>query len=228
VKYLLLLLSLYGSTNLFAQHTPQEIKKLKISRILKNQSTAGTKEVDKYDTRYDQYGNETATYIGGEQYSKIVYTYTNDGKIIKAVEYSNDQMTDPSFISDYTYAADGSYTMKKKNMNFPTFDYAWYDKDGRLLKTKAGDAAEEIYTYDVTGKLLSIKSAPGTTEDIVDFKYLYDAKGRRIKEISAGSYPWTRTYTYDAKGILLKCVTISTEEGVKTTMTDSYKYEFWK
>ena len=88
---------------------------------------------------------------------------------------------------------------------------------------------EEFYTYDVTGKLVSIKTKPGTTEgDIADFKYVYNTKGQLIKEVSAGSYPWTRTYTYDAKGILLKVVTVSSEEAITTKTTDTYKYEFWK
>ncbi len=137
--------------------------------------------------------------------------------------------TDIASSTVFTYNADGSSAAKITHTSFNAVEYKWYDKDGRLTKTISLENVEEFYLYDATGKLISIKPKPGTTEgDIADFVYTYNTKGQRIKEISGGSYPWTRTYTYDAKGILLKRVTVSSEEGVTTIITDTYKYEFWK
>ena len=229
MKYFLPLLCLFLSAQLYAQHTPQEIKKFKISKILRNQASNGTTGVDHYDTRYDKHGNETATYIDGVIYTKFVYEYGKDGKPIKATEYSSEETNDPSFVYDYIYNTDGSYTVKNTHMGFTVFSYEWYDKDGRVIKTKNSSDIEELYTYDAAGKLLSIKTKPGVSaDDATDLTYVYNAKGQRIKEISSAAYPGTRTYSYDARGILSKVVTVYSQDGKKVTLTDTYKYEFWK
>jgi YD repeat-containing protein len=230
MKQFLPLLCLVFSTSLIAQHNAQEIKQLKISKILYQSVTSDSKNVEKYDTRYDKNGNETAGYIDGEQLSKYDNQYNGAGKLTKIIDYAMPGApTEIASSTVYTYQEDGSSTSKTTHNGFNSVEYKWYDKDGRLIKTTSADNVEEFYTYNASGKLLTIKTAPGITQgDIADFKYVYNAKGQRTKEISGGSYPWTRTYTYDAKGILIKRVTVSSEEGVTTTTTDTYKYEFWK
>ena len=231
MRQFLLPLCLLISGILNAQHSPQEIKQFKISKIIKQSvSSDAPTNIEKYDTRYDRNGNETAGYIDGTQYTKYVNQYDESGRLIKIIDYSMPGPgTEIASASVFTYNTDGSSTSKTTHPSFNTIEYKWYDKNGRITKTKSAENIEELYTYDAGGKLISIKTKPGTTEgDIADFKYVYNAKGQRIKEISGGSYPWTRTYTYDAKGILLKRITVSSEEGVTTKTTDTYKYEFWK
>ena len=230
MKLFLLPLCLVISGIINAQHNPQEIKQFKISKILKSSVSSDSKTVEKYDTRYDKNGNETAGYIDGEQYTKYANQYDETGRLEKTIDYSMPGSgTEIASSTIYTYNADGSSTAKTSHTSFNTTAYKWFDKNGRITKTMSAEKIEEFYTYDATGKLVSIKTKPGTTEgDIADFKYVYNTKGQRIKEVSAGSYPWTRTYTYDAKGILLKVVTVSSEEGITTKTTDTYKYEFWK
>lgn len=230
MRNLLLLLFCLPAITMLAQHSPAEIKKFKISKILKNSISSDSKSIEKYDTRYDKYGNETAGYIDGEQFSKYSNQYNKEGKLLKIIEYSvPGPGTEITSSTVFSYNADGSSTSKTTHTSFDGEDYKWFDKDGRLAKTMSAQKMEEFYTYDAKGKLMSIKTKPGTTEgDIADFKYFYNAKGQRIKEISGGSYPWTRTYTYDTKGILLKRVTVGSEEGVTTTTTDLYKYKIWK
>lgn len=231
MKSLLLSINLFFSINLVAQHNAEEIKQFKISKIIKQSvSSDAPTNIEKYDTRYDRNGNETAGYIDGTQYTKYVIQYDESGRLIKIIDYSMPGPgTEIASTTVFTYTTDGSSTSKTTHPSFNTIEYKWYDKNGRITKTKSAENIEEFYTYDAGGKLISIKTKPGTTEgDIADFKYVYNAKGQRIKEISGGSYPWTRTYTYDAKGILLKRITVSSEEGVTTKTTDTYKYEFWK
>lgn len=222
---------LLACVNIYAQHNTQEIKQLKISKIIKQSvSSDAPTSIEKYESRYDNNGNETASYIGGEQFTKLDNQYNNTGKIIRIISYDMTANGNESSNSTYTYNADGSSTAKTTYKDFENMlEYKWFDRNGRLTKTIAPDKIEDIYTYDASGKLISVKTKPGTSDaDVTDLKYTYNAKGQRIKEVSAGSYRWTRTYTYDAKGILLKVVTVSSEEGVTTKTTDTYKYEFWK
>jgi YD repeat-containing protein len=195
-----------------------------------NSLSSDSKTAEKYDTRYDRNGNETAGYIDGVQYTKYLNQYDETGRLTQIIDYSMPGPgTEIASTAVYTYNADGTSSSKTTHSSFNMVEYKWYDKKGRITKTISTENIEEVYTYDATGKLISIKSKPGTTKgDITDFKYVYNAKGQRIKEISGGSFPWTRTYTYDAKGLLLKRITVSSEEGTTTTITDTYKYEFWK
>lgn len=230
MKSFLLFICLFFSITLLAQHNPQEIKQLKISKILRNTVSSDSKAVEKYDTRYDENGNQTAVFIDGQQYGKYANQYNEAGKLIKIIDYAvPGDNAEVSALSVYTYNADGSSTSKTTHTGFTAVEYNWYDKDGRTTKTMSSENIEEFYSYDAAGKLISIKTKPGTTEgDITDLKYSYNTKGQRTKEVSGGSYPWTRTYTYDANGLLLKRVTVSSAEGVTTTTNDTYKYEFRK
>jgi len=230
MKSFLLSISLFFSINLVAQHTAEEIKRLKISKIIMQSLSSDSKKIEKYDTRYDRNGNETVGYIDGEQYTKYANQYDERGRLTQIIDYSMPGPgTEIASTSVFTYNTDGSGTSKTTHSGFNTIEYKWYDKNGRITKTISAEKIEEFYTYDAAGKLISIKTKPGTTEgDIADFIYVYNAKGQRIKEISGGSYPWTRTYTYDAKGLLIKRLTVSSEEGVTTKTTDTYKYEFWE
>ena len=54
------LISVYS----FAQYTPQEIKKFRISKIIKLSLTKGDEAVQKTETWYDNNGNDTAEYNG--------------------------------------------------------------------------------------------------------------------------------------------------------------------
>lgn len=221
---------LFAGINVYAQHNPQEIRQFKISKIIKQSvSSDAPGSIEKQESHYDNNGNQTASFIGGEQITKATNQYNAAGKLTKVINYD---MTDGGAESSntvYTYNTDGSCVAKTTYSGFTTFEYKWFNKTGHPIRTVAPDKIEDIYTYDAAGKLISIKTKPGTSDaDVADLKYTYNTKNQRIKEVSEGTYRWTRTYTYDAKGILLKVVTVATDEGQKTTTTETYKYEFWK
>ncbi len=54
---------LFLSITVLAQHNPQEIKQPKINKILMNSASSDSKTAEKYDTRYDKNGNETAVIL---------------------------------------------------------------------------------------------------------------------------------------------------------------------
>ncbi len=59
----------------FSQYTVQEIKKYKISRIIKTTVNGDSSETQKQETFYDNKGNDTATYLDGQRYQYSVYEY---------------------------------------------------------------------------------------------------------------------------------------------------------
>jgi len=218
-------------SGLFAQHTPQEIKNFKISKILRESvSSDAPASFEKYDDRYDKSGNQIATYIDGQQFTRSVNEYDNAGRLVKTTLYGTTGTGNEATSNTvYTYSADGSCVSKLTDLNFKTVAYQWFDNAGRIVKTMTPEKIEDIYTYNAAGQLISIITKPGTSNgDITDLKYTYNTKGQRSKEVSAGSYPWTRMYTYDIKGMLSKVVTVSSEEGVTIKTTDTYKYAFWQ
>lgn len=228
MKQLFILSCLFTAITLDAQHSPQEIKQLKISRIIKQSvSSDAPGSVEKHESLYDVYGNQTAAYIGGEQITKTNNQYNTAGKLIKVINYDMMGGGAESSSTVYTYNADGSCVAKTTYPGFTSFEYKWYNKAGQLIRTVSPDKIEENYAYDAGGKLISIKTKPGTSdEDVTDLKYSYNSNGKRSKEVSEGTYRWTKTYQYDSKGILSKVITVATDEGEKTTTTDIYKYEF--
>jgi YD repeat-containing protein len=229
MKLVIVLACLFMAAHLEAQHSPQEIKKFRISKILKQSVTSDADNIDNFETRYDRNGNETAIYLNEEYITKSVNQYNKAGRLAKVTGY--DMLGDSAEASwaVYTYNADGSYKVSALHSGHETPESMWYDKTGRLTRTLEPGIKEDIYKYDASGKLTSVKTKPGTsTGDVTDLKYSYNTKGQRSKEVSEGTYRWTRTYSYDTKGMLSKVVTVGTDEGVNTTTTDTYQYEFWK
>ncbi|MBC7875304.1 MAG: hypothetical protein H7Y01_14985 [Ferruginibacter sp.] len=228
MKQVILLACLFMAAQLAAQHTQQEIKKYRISKIVKHSVTSDAENIDKFETRFDRNGNETAIYLNEEYITKSVNQYNKAGRLTKVTGY--DMLGDSAETSwaVYTYNADGSYKVSALHPGHETPELMWYDKTGRLTRTLEPDKKEDIYKYDGGGKLTSVKTKPGSYGDVTDLKYSYNTKGQRSKEVSEGTYRWTRTYSYDTKGMLSKVVTVGTDEGVNTTTTDTYQYEFWK
>lgn len=212
------------SISVFAQYTPQEIKKYKISKIIKQSYNTDSSESQKIETLHDRNGNDTAIFMDGQLYKHSVFEYNSKGQTIKIVTSKQDGSEMETAI--YTYKPDGSYTISNTDKTYGMTNYTYYDKTGKITKTKSPDGAERIYTYDAAGKLLKIKSKPGGDGILTDLQYTYNSKGQCVKEVNNGEFKWTTTYTYDTKGLINKAVMLNPDDGTKSYY--SYEYEFWK
>jgi YD repeat-containing protein len=227
MKNYLTLSALLFSFSVFAQLTPQEIKKFKISKIIKLSVTHGEEAVQKNELWYDSNGNDTAEYNGAGLYRRTKYEYNPKGQVATRTRYKADgKETDTAL---YNYKPDGSYTISNTDKDFGMTDFTYYDKSGKITKTASPDGAERIYTYEGKGRLTKIKSKSDNGGVVTDLQYTYNAKGQLIKEVSKGDYKWTKTCTYNAKGLIAKSKSNSVTDGVADPeVTVTYEYEFRK
>jgi YD repeat-containing protein len=213
------------ATIVLGQYTTSEIKKNKIARITKISVSQHGEATRQYDTYYDRYGNDTSSYMDGVLYKRILYDLNVKDKIVRRINING--MGIEIEVALYEYKADGSYVIKNTDKQFKLTDYTYYDKTGKITKTISPDGAIRIYTYNVQGQLLSIKSKTGQDGVKTDLQYTYNTKGQQIKEVSNGEYKWTKTMEYNDKGLLVKASTVAVEDGEEFQTTDMYKYEFW-
>jgi hypothetical protein len=212
----------------FAQHTPEEIKKHKIGSCTETETTGNGISPSIYKTYYDRSGNDTAFYAGDLKIYHRVYNSDEKGKIISVLHYDKNGIEVEKSV--YSYEPDSSYMVASKHKSFDVLVYKWFDKKGRLLKEQRDDESKLFYDYNAKGQLIQVMTmlGPGGKGDIEQLKYTYNKMGQRIKEVSLGAFRWTKTFTYDAKELLIKSVTVATDEGLTTTRTVTYAYEFWK
>ncbi len=88
-----------------------------------------------------------------------------------------------------------------------------FDAGGRLLRAEFPPAAKLLYSYDDSGRLLSIEEVRAT-EKVAEIRLFYDGKGRVASAKSPGG---TVRYSYDLKGNLAKVV--------RENQTVEYSYE---
>jgi len=227
MKIFLTLFVFLFSFSAFAQHTAQEIKKFKISKITKLSLTHGSEEPRKTELWYDNNGNDTAEHTGGELYRRTKYEYNSKGQIVTRTRYKADGKETETAV--YNYKPDGSYMISNTDKDFGMTDFTYYDKSGKVIKTASPDGAERIYTYDAKGHLTRIKSKSDNGGVVTDLQYTYNAKGQLIKEVSKGDYKWTKSYTYNAKGLIAKSKSNSiTDDVADPEVTVTYEYEFRK
>lgn len=226
-KFLTLSLLLI-SFSVFAQHTAQEIKKFKISKITRLYVTNGEEAVQKNEIWYDGNGNDTAEYTGAELYRRVKYEYNEKDHAISRTRFGADGKETETSV--YNYKSDGSYTISNTDKNFGMTDLTYCDKSGKTTKMVSPDRTERIYSYDAKGRLLKIKSKPNDSGGVVtDIQYTYNAKGQLIKEVNKGDYKWTKSYTYNAKGLIAKTKTNTiTDDVADPEVTVTYEYEFRK
>ncbi|MES1220425.1 MAG: hypothetical protein ABUT20_33295, partial [Bacteroidota bacterium] len=205
-----------------AQYTSQEIKKFKISKIIKQSYNTDSSESQKTETLYDRHGNDTATFMDGQLYKHSIYEYDGKGRALKSINSKPDGSEMET--ATYAYKPDGSYVITNKDKTYGLTDYTYYDKTGKIIKTKSPDGAERMHTYDAKGHLMKIKTKPGGNGILTDIQYTYNARGQCIKEVSNGEFKWTTTYTYDNKGLIIQAVSANPDDGTKSTY--SYEYEF--
>jgi YD repeat-containing protein len=228
MKKFLTLSFLLLSFSVFAQHTPQEIKKFKISKITKLSVTNGNETIQKDEIWYDNNGNDTVEYTGSEVYRRTKYEYNPKVQVIGRTRYKADGKEIETSV--YTYKPDGSYTISNTDKDFGMTDLTYCDKSGKTTKMVSPDRTERIYSYDAKGRLLKIKSKPNDSGGVVtDLQYTYNAKGQLIKEVNKGDYKWTKTYTYNAKGLIAKTKSNTvTDDVADPEVTVTYEYEFRK
>jgi YD repeat-containing protein len=228
MKKLLTLSLLLLSFPVFAQYTAKEIKKYKVNKITRLSMTRGDEAVQKSEIWYDSNGDDTAEYTGAELYRRTKYEYNPNGKVIGRTRYKADGKEIETSI--YTYKPDGSYSISNTDKDFGMTDLTYSDKSGKTTKTVSPDRTERIYSYDAKGRLLKIKSKPNDSGGVVtDLQYTYNTKGQLIKEVNKGDYKWTKTYTYNAKGLIAKTKSITiTDDVADPEVTVTYEYEFRK
>jgi len=214
------------SLNSTAQVTPQGIRKYKISCYVQIQSASDGGDSSVYRKYFDRQGNDTSFYSGDMLVERKKYFLNRIGRIEKRVSFDGEGKEKETAV--YSYKADGSYQVTNTDKQFGMTDYEWYDKKGNLAKTKSPDGNTTNYTYNTKNQLLSTKSDGYNGGTVIDITYQYNTKGQRIKAESKGEYRWTKTYTYNKAGLPEKVITVSSDEGVTTIVTDRYKYEFLK
>jgi len=212
------------SINIFGQYSFKEIKKYKISKIIKESYNTDSSESQTTETLYDRNGNDTAIFMDGQLYKHSIYKYNSKSQAVKSVTSKPDGSEMET--AAYTYKPDGCYTISNTDKTYGLTDHVYYDKTGKITKTQSPDGAERIHTYDATGKLMKIKTKPGDDGILTDIQYTYNRKGQCVKEINNGEYKWMTTYTYDTRGLINKAVTQYPDDGTKSYY--SYEYEFWK
>jgi len=226
MKILTAFIGLLFSASMFSQYSPQEIKKYKISKIIKHSANTDSSEKQTQEKRYDRNGNDTATYMDDQLYTSSKYEYNLKDQPIKRITYEHEGSERETAI--YDYKPDGSYIISNTDKEYGMTDYTYYDKKERIIKTRMPDGSERLYSYDSKGRLLTIKTKPGGDGVLTDIQYTYNSQGQCIKEVSMGEYKWTKTHTYDAKGLLIKTITLASEDGMESKTTNIYEYEFWK
>jgi hypothetical protein len=227
MKKLSPLFTLLLSLPVFSQYTTQEIKKFRISKITTLSVTKGDEAIRKNETWYDENGNDTAQYNGGELYRRSKYEYNSKGQAIARTRYGADGKEVET--ANYTYNPDGSSAVSNTDKSFGMTDLTYCDKTGKTTKTVSPDKTERIYTYDPKGKLLHVKSKSDNGSVVTDIQYTNNAKGQLVKEVSKGDYKWTSSYTYDAKGMIARIKRNSVTDGVvDPEVTTTYEYEFRK
>ena len=227
MKKFLIFCGLLISASAFAQYTPLEIKKNRISKITELSVTAGNPEPARHEILYDSNGNDTAEYLGSAISRRTKYEYNEKGQIIKRNRYDGSGKETETAV--YNYSPDGSYTISNTDKDFGMTDLTYYDRSGKITKTKSPDGTERIYTYDTKGQLLTIRSTSNNGGVITHLQYSYNPGGQLIKEMSKGDYKWTKTYTYNTKGLIIKSKNNSVTDNVADPeVTVSYEYSFSK
>jgi hypothetical protein len=228
MKKLSALPALLFSYSLFAQYSPQEIKKFKIAKLITLPATKGIDAVQKNETWYDENGNDTAEYTNGELYRRTKYEYNSKGKAVTRTRYGADGKETETAI--YDYKPDGSCIISNTDKSFGMTDLTYCDKAGKTTKTVSPDRTERIHEYDTKGKLVKIRSKASDKGGVVtDIGYTYNQKGQMIREISKGDYKWTSVFLYDAKGLIAKVKRNSVTDGVADPEVNyTYEYEFRK
>ena len=228
MKKCLALSCLFLSLLACVQHSPQEVKKLRITKITKSSSSKASNTIQKNETWYDDFGNDTAEYNNGELFCRTTYEYNTEGRPLTRTKYGGDGKELET--ASYTYKPDGSYTASNTDKSFGMTELTYCDKTGKTIKTVSPDGSERIYMHDAKGRLVRIKSNPGENGGVVvDIQCTYNSKGQMIKEVSKGDYKWTCVYTYNAKGMIAKVKRNSVTDGVADPeVTTTYEYEFRK
>jgi YD repeat-containing protein len=228
MKRLLTLFALLFSSFAFSQYTPGEIKKLKITRVVRSSQTRGQEAVQRNETWYDEFGNDTAEYNNGELYRRTKYEYNPKGQVLTRTRY--DATGNETETAVYTYKPDGTCTVSNTDKSFGMTELTYCDKGGRTTKTVSPDNSERIYTYDTKGRLTKIKSKDSDNGSVfVDIQYTYNPKDQLIKEVSKGDNKWTTLYSYNVGGLVSKVKRNSVTDGVADPeVITSYEYEFQK
>lgn len=216
------------SSSVFAQLSPLEIRKWKISKITRLSVTKGDESVQKNEIWFDANGNDTAEYNGTQLYRRTKYEYNPKDQVISRTRFGANGNESETAV--YNYKGDGSCTISNTDKSFGMTDLTYCDKAGKTMKTVSPDRSERIYSYDAKGKLLKIKSKPSDNGGVIaDIQYTYNANGQLIKEVSKGDYKWTSLYSYNAKGMIVKVKRNAVTDGVADPeVTVTYEYEFRK
>jgi YD repeat-containing protein len=228
MKRFLTLSCLLYSFAAFAQYSSQQIIKFKIAKITKLSATNGVEGLQKSETWYDEYGNDTAEYNNTSLIRRTKYEYNASGKLLSRIRYGADgRVTETAAC---TFKSDGTCVISNTDKSFGMTDLTFCDKAGKTTKTISPDKSERIYYYDSKGRLTKIKSMPGDNGELIaDIQYSYDKRGQLIREVSKGDNECISVYTYNSKGMVEKIKRNSTTDGVADPeVTTTFEYEYRK
>lgn len=230
MKFLLFVLPAALSFCVAAQQTPTEIKKFRIASATETRSftEGGVQQKMVYNTYYDRNGNDTAYYSDGVHIYNKKFVTDEKKRNISMITYDN--YGSESERTDYTYEANGNYSTTSRHKLLNAVQIKWFDKSGRLLKHQRHDGSTLFYDYNAKGQLIQVMTmlSPSGKGDILHLKYTYNSKGEQIKEENIGTHRWVKTMFYDAKGLMIKSVTVEKDDHHTITTTATYQYTFWK
>ncbi len=234
-----------------AQISTEEIKKYHIYKITEK-SYVGDTLSETSTLYYDKKGNIIKEISGGLIETKT-NSYEND-RLKKVTSFCFNGKEEET--TEYFYNLDGSYMTISTFKNFGAKNYFWFKANGDVIKAFGGDTL--FYNYNELGKLEEIKTdsngqikfytkfiynpkgqlmkveMPKDEFNSMTENYEYDLNGKRIKATQRKIlYGMTSTsvftYEYNKKGLLVKEITINTNDGGKSTTTKNiYEYQFYK
>lgn len=231
-----------------AQLSNEEIKKHHIYKIIEKDFEERPKKTISY---YDKHGN-----IFKETWGKVLESTTNEyenDRLKKVIDYDNNGKEEHT--TEFFYNSDGSYMTITTAKHFGAKNYFWCKANGDIIKAFGGDTIfynynelgklEEIktdsnrqmkfyvkYSYNPKGQLMKIEMPKDEFNNLTE-NYEYDLNGNLIKvtkrKILYGMTTTSvSTYKYNKKGLLVKEITVDTNElGKSMTTKSSYKYEFY-
>lgn len=199
--YSLLLLICLGFTAFAQKPTAAEIKKLKIKSITR-QDQANKQEDGKTVWYYNANGDDTATYYFGKRSNYKTNEYDSKFRIIKTIEYTDAGIERETTV--YTYQPDGSFTSVNKDKQYGMTITDVYNTKGLKIKSTIPDGTIHHYEYNAKSQLIKYYTEPKNGGLEFTSTYIYNAKGRMIRQLTSGEYPADNSYEYDANGLLTK------------------------
>lgn len=227
MKHLFILFCIFVTINCFAQISTRDIKKYKISKVIETSSFFNGAQTAVTETSYNVSYFDSAISVNGKM-NNIIYSFDQMNRPAGKYIYNSQGAEIGNVV--YNYKPDGSYEITYNYLTDENTAIEWFDKQGRMEKMQLKDGSKRFYDYDEKNKLTGVMTmlSPKGKGEIVDLKYTYNNRGQMLKEINNGINKWEKTFTYDAKGLVISIDQVSKTGDGKYTGKTSISYEFRK